>query len=101
MSSRALEEELARIEGKARTSFAATTTLAGLDAAKAEFLGKSGSLTELLKSLGKLPTAERPAAGAAINPAQASVQAPLQARRRPSPAHGLEPRRGAEAIDIT
>src|SRR5258708_34442519 len=97
MSSRALEEELARIEGKARTSFAATTTLAGLDAAKAEFLGKSGSLTELLKSLGKLPAAERPAAGAAINPPQASVDALLQARRHPIPHPELDPSAAAQA----
>src|SRR5258708_2457289 len=101
MSSQALEEELARIEGKARTSFAATTTPAGLDSAKAEFLGKSGSLTELLKSLGRLPAAERPAAGAAINRAKASVEALLQARRDAILAQELDARLGAEAIDIT
>ena len=58
-----LEEILA----EARASLAAVHTVADLEQAKSRFLGKSGSLTELLKGLGKLPPEEKPRAGAAIN----------------------------------
>jgi len=61
--------DLQRIVDEARAAIAATTSIADLEQAKARFLGKSGSLTEQLKSLGKLSADERPKAGAAINDA--------------------------------
>ena len=54
----------------AQADFAACTDPAALENAKARYLGKAGALTELLKSLGKLSAAERPAAGARINAAK-------------------------------
>ena len=50
---------------------------AALENAKARYLGKTGALTELLKALGKLAAAERPAAGARINDAKAQLEAAL------------------------
>ena len=38
-----------------------------LDAIRVNYLGKKGSITALLKSLGQLPEQERPAAGESIN----------------------------------
>ena len=49
-------EALAAIQGCAE--------LSSLEQVKAAYLGKSGSLTELLKSLGAMPAEERKAAGA-------------------------------------
>ena len=49
---------------------------------KARYLGKTGRLTELLKSLGKLPADERPAAGARINEAKAKLEAALDRTAR-------------------
>lgn len=43
-----------------------------LDQLRVDFLGKKGSLTELLKGLGKLAPEERPAAGEKINLAKKS-----------------------------
>ncbi len=54
----------------ASAEFAAIADAAQLEQAKARYLGKSGSLTELLKGLGKLPAQERKEAGAAINAAK-------------------------------
>jgi len=94
-------EELEQIVSAARTAIAATSSVAELEQAKARFLGKAGSLTELLKSLGKLPAAERPAAGAAINRAKADVEAALEARRGSILASQLDTRLAAEAVDVT
>ena len=54
---------------------AACGDLAALEDARVRWLGKKGTLTEQLKSLGALGAAERPAAGARINEAKERVQA--------------------------
>ena len=58
--------------------------LGALDEVRVRWLGKKGTLTEQLKSLGDLPAAERPAAGQRINEAKERVQAAHRgaARRR-------------------
>ncbi|MEP6866327.1 MAG: phenylalanine--tRNA ligase subunit alpha, partial [Deltaproteobacteria bacterium] len=43
-------------------------------AAQAQFLGKKGKVSELMKELGKLPPAERPAVGAAANKVKAAIE---------------------------
>ena len=52
---------------QATADFGAATEPAKLEEAKARYLGKDGSLTVLLKGLGKLPPEEKKRAGAAIN----------------------------------
>lgn len=53
-------------------------TTADLEALRVKYLGKKGEVTELLKSLGKLPAEERKAAGAAINDLKNQLQASLE-----------------------
>jgi phenylalanyl-tRNA synthetase alpha chain len=50
---------------------------AAVEAVRVRFLGKKGELTALLKSLGALQAALRPAAGAAINAARDRLEAAL------------------------
>ena len=97
----ALEVVLTQIVEEAKATLTATASLAALDNAKAGFLGKSGSLTEVLKSLGKLPADERPKAGAAINQAKARVEELIQARRESILASELDSQLAAEAVDVT
>ena len=94
-------EKLEQIVAEATRAIAATASVAELEQVKARFLGKNGTLTELLKGLGKLDTAERPKAGAAINEAKAKVEALVQARREAILARELDSRLAAEAIDVT
>jgi phenylalanyl-tRNA synthetase alpha chain len=94
-------QQLEQIIGEASTAIAATASLADLDQAKARFLGKSGSLTELLKGLGKLPAEERPGAGARINQAKARVEELLQAQRDAILGRSLDAKLAAESIDVT
>ena len=57
-------QELEQILDEALKQFAAIDQAAELEQVKARYLGKEGSLTGLLKGLGKLSAEERPAAGA-------------------------------------
>jgi phenylalanyl-tRNA synthetase alpha chain len=57
------------------------STIADLETARVNQLGKKGRITELLKSLGRLPAAERPRAGNRINAIKAAVTHALAERR--------------------
>jgi len=94
-------QELDRLLAEASRAIEATASLADLDQAKARFLGKAGSLTELLKGLGKLAAAERPAAGAAINDAKLEVEALIAKRRDAILAKELAAKLAAESLDVT
>jgi len=73
--------ELETIVAAALADFAACADPAALENAKARYTGKAGRLTDLLKSLGTLDAAERPAAGARINAAKEQLEAALKQRR--------------------
>ena len=94
-------KELEQIISAAGEAIAAISSLAELEQAKARFLGRSGTLTELLKGLGKLSAEERPKAGAAINQAKAEVEGLLRARLDAILARELDDRLAGEAIDVT
>jgi phenylalanyl-tRNA synthetase alpha chain len=72
-----------------------------LEQLRVQFLGKKGTLTEQLKSLGALPAEQRPAAGAAINVAKQEVQNALAARKETLEAEEAASQLAAEKIDIT
>jgi phenylalanyl-tRNA synthetase alpha chain len=72
-----------------------------LEAAKARYLGKTGAITELRKTLGKLPAEERPAMGARFNVAKDRLEEALRARREAIQASKLEARLKEEALDVT
>ena len=94
-------QELDQIVAEAGKAIAATASVADLEQAKARYLGKAGSLTELLKGLGKLAADERPRAGAAINQAKARVEEFIQSRRDAILARELGAQLAAESVDVT
>jgi phenylalanyl-tRNA synthetase alpha chain len=94
-------QELEKIIGSADTAIRSTKTVAELEQVKARFLGKAGSLTELLKGLGKLSAEERPRAGAAINTAKAQVEALVKEQLDALRGRELDARLAAESIDVT
>ncbi|MEO8304336.1 MAG: phenylalanine--tRNA ligase subunit alpha [Betaproteobacteria bacterium] len=94
-------DELDRIVADALAEFAACGDSAALENGKAKYLGKSGALTELLKSLGKLGPAERPAAGARINEAKVKLETALTARRAALAESRLAGVLAAEALDVS
>ena len=80
---------------------AASKTLAALDEVRVRWLGKKGLLTEQLKSLGALPAAERPAAGARINEAKQQVESAIEAARELLSRAAVEAELEAGRIDVT
>src|SRR4051794_23435080 len=74
-------DNLEQIIASALQDFNTCNDPPSLENAKAKYLGKTGALTDLLKGLGKLPPAEKPAAGARINEAKVRLENALNARR--------------------
>ncbi len=94
-------EELQKILDHALQQFAVISDEAELEQVKAKYLGKEGSLTALLKGLGKLSAEERPAAGARINQVKQGIEAALQQRRDALQQNKLAQKLAAEALDVT
>ncbi len=94
-------EKLETIVQEALKLFAGSDDAAGLEQAKARYLGRAGALTGLLKTLGTLPAAERPAMGARINAAKEQLEAALAAQREKIQSHKIEARLAQDALDVT
>lgn len=94
-------EQLQQILDQALQQFAVISDEAALEQVKAKYLGKEGSLTALLKGLGKLSAEERPAAGAQINVVKQGIEAALQQRRDALQQSKLAGKLAAESLDVT
>jgi len=94
-------EELQQILDQALQQFALISDEAELEQVKARYLGKEGSLTVLLKGLGKLSAEQRPAAGARINQVKQGIEAALQQRRDVLQQSKLAQKLAAESLDVT
>ncbi len=93
--------QLEQLVTQAIAEFSATSEAALLEQIKARYLGKSGSITEQLKGLGKLPDEERRAAGAAINAAKHQLETALAERRESLGRARLESQLRLEALDVS
>lgn len=93
--------DLDALVGEARDRIEAASSLDALDAVRVSVLGKKGSLTAALKSLGGLPPEQKPAAGQAINAAKQRVQSELEARRAVLEDARLAQKLAADALDVT
>jgi phenylalanyl-tRNA synthetase alpha chain len=94
-------DPLDTIVAAALAEFASSNDAAGLENAKARYLGKTGRLTEQLKALGKLPAAERPAAGARINEAKTALEQALVRRREELADAKLSQQLAGQALDVS
>jgi len=93
--------EIDRLIAEAARAAAAADSLAALAAVRVHYLGKKGLVTDLLKSLGQLPAAQRPAAGQAINEAKERVAASLDVRRASLEDELLAQALVADSVDVT
>jgi len=94
-------DDLPALTRAALDEVAACSTLAALDEVRVRWLGKKGTLTEQLKTLGGLPAAERPAAGARINEAKSQVQSSIDERRTGLERAAVEAELRAGRLDVT
>jgi phenylalanyl-tRNA synthetase alpha chain len=88
------------VEG-AREEIERATTRRDLDEVRVKYLGKRGTLTQLLRALPGLPPAERPIVGKEANAAKAGLESELEARQ--ALLEGLERRArlAADRSDLT
>ncbi len=93
--------EFEQIVADARDAFAKAEDITSLENEKARFLGKSGPLSTLLKTLGALDASARRQEGARINDAKQRIQDLLRARREALKQSLMQRRLAAEAIDVT
>jgi phenylalanyl-tRNA synthetase alpha chain len=93
--------DLDKLVSEAIARFGGVNNAAELERVKARYLGKSGSIPEAMKELGRLPPAARREAGARINSAKDRIEAALAARREALRAAQLDVRLAEEALDVT
>ena len=93
--------ELDALVLSAREVFSAAHTPADLENAKAQFLGKAGKLTELMRGLAALSVDEKKSRGAAINLAKQAIESALNERRQALADAELDAQLKAEALDVT
>ncbi len=94
-------QDLKKLIKDAESAIASSGNLQALDEVRVRYLGKKGTLTELLKDLGRMPAEERPTAGQRINQAKQQVSAALDARRNKLQRASLVEKLAAAAIDVT
>lgn len=94
-------EDLEAIATLASKAIESAETLAELEQLRVDYLGKKGSVTSLLKGLGKLSPEERPKAGEEINKVKQRIHGDIQQRKDVFEAASLAKKLAEESIDIT
>ncbi len=93
--------DLAKLEAEILASIASATDEAALETVRVGALGKKGSVSALLATLGKMAPDERKVQGAAINAVKDKVSEALNARRDVLKSAALDARLASETIDVT
>src|SRR3954469_6757522 len=93
--------DIAALETEISTAITAAPDEAALTAVRVSALGKSGSVTALLKTLGGMTPDERKVQGPAINGLRDRVNAALNARREAFKGAALDTRLATETVDVT
>ena len=96
-----MTDDLASLQAETEAALAAATDLRALDAVRVGVLGKSGSLSGLLKGLGAVAPDQRKERGAALNRLKGAIEAAIEARRVVLDAAALDARLAAERLDVT
>jgi phenylalanyl-tRNA synthetase alpha chain len=93
--------DLDSIVESALQAFATAGTPAELENAKAQFTGKAGRITQLMKGMAALSVEEKKTRGAAINAAKLAIEAALSDRRQALADAELQVQLKAEALDVS
>jgi phenylalanyl-tRNA synthetase alpha chain len=96
-----MTDDLAALRAETEAAIAAAPDLRALDAVRVGVLGKSGTLSALLKGPGRRGPEARRERGAALNQLKGEVEALLDTRRTALEAAALEARLRAEREDVS
>jgi len=96
-----MTDDLLALKAETDAALAAATDLRAWDAVRIAVLGRNGSLTGLLKDLGKTAPEARRARGAALNELKDALNGAIEARRLALEGVALEVRLAQERMDVT
>ncbi|MDE2007866.1 MAG: phenylalanine--tRNA ligase subunit alpha, partial [Rhodospirillales bacterium] len=94
-----MTDDLAALRAATEAAIAASADPRALEAVRVGLLGRNGSLTALLRDLGKTPPEQRRERGAALNALRDALAAALETRRAALESVALDARLAAERID--
>jgi len=93
--------DLDNIRDQALAAIAAAASLDGLEAARVAALGKKGTVSALMATLGAMSPDERKTAGARLNAVKDEVAAAIAAQKGKLEATALDAKLARERIDVT
>src|ERR1700759_1264996 len=93
--------DLSKLEADLSASISGASDVAALDAVRVAALGKSGSISELLKTLGAMSPDERRERGPLINGLRDRIGGALAEKNGALDAAELDAKRAAERVDLT
>ncbi|GIK79983.1 MAG: phenylalanine--tRNA ligase alpha subunit [Alphaproteobacteria bacterium] len=96
-----LMSDIAKLESEILKAVTAAADEAALEAVRVAALGKKGSISELLATLGKMPPEERKTKGPLINGLKDRVTAVIAGKKAGLAASALDARLTSETLDVT
>src|SRR5262245_31785351 len=93
--------DTAKLENEILASIAAAKDEAALEAVRIAALGKNGSISALLKTLGSMSPDERKTQGPAINGLKGRVKESIARHKESLGAAALDARLNTETVDVT
>jgi phenylalanyl-tRNA synthetase alpha chain len=93
--------DIAQLEAEILSGIASAADEAALEAVRVAALGRKGTVSELLKTLGAMTPDERKVQGPLINGLKEQVTAALAARREALQEAALDQRLNTEVVDVT
>jgi phenylalanyl-tRNA synthetase alpha chain len=96
-----MSDDLQALQSETEAALAAATDLRAWDAIRVSVMGRNGTLTGLLRDLGKTRADQRRERGAALNRLKEALTAAIEARKAELDAAELDRRLAAERIDPT
>ena len=94
-------EELAELERNLMADIASAADEAAIEAVRVGAIGKKGSVSERLKTLGAMSPEERQVMGPAINGLRDRVTAAINARKAELRDAAIDARLATEKVDVT
>ncbi len=94
-------DDLSTIRSEAMSAVEQAADLAALESARVAVLGKKGSVTSLMKTLGGMAPEARKEFGARVNQLKSEIEAALEARKGLLGSAALAARLASEKIDIS
>src|SRR5690606_18796149 len=96
-----MSTDLADLKSSLHAAIAGAKDEAALDAVRVSALGKKGSISALLATLGQMSPDERKLKGPEINGLKAEIAATIESRRSALAASALDARLAGEKLDVT